>query len=64
MLSAFVVALSMGITVVGAVVMGTVVPLILERFDMDPVNFASPALATLTDVASVLVLCTLSSIML
>mmetsp|Transcript_21024 Transcript_21024/g.27172 ORF Transcript_21024/g.27172 Transcript_21024/m.27172 type:complete len:349 (-) Transcript_21024:450-1496(-) len=58
---AMVVSLAMGLTVVGAVVMGTIVPLILERFGMDPVNFASPALATLTDIAGVLILCSMSS---
>ncbi|CAM9690140.1 unnamed protein product [Chrysoparadoxa australica] len=40
-----------GATVVGAVLFGVVIPLALDRVGIDPVNFASPALATLTDVS-------------
>jgi magnesium transporter len=64
MLATIAVSVAMGATVVGAVLFGTATPLLLDRFGIDPVNFASPALATLTDVSGVLILCTVASALL
>lgn len=58
------VSLSLWITVVLAIVMGTVAPLILDRLGLDPCNCASPALSTLTDIGGVLVLCAVASVIL
>ena len=44
-----------------AVVLGTAAPLLLERLGIDPCNCASPALATLTDIGGVAVLCLMGS---
>eukprot|EP00611_Tribonema_gayanum_P028534 TRINITY_DN7359_c0_g1_i1.p2 TRINITY_DN7359_c0_g1~~TRINITY_DN7359_c0_g1_i1.p2 ORF type:complete len:161 (-),score=34.73 TRINITY_DN7359_c0_g1_i1:359-841(-) len=63
-LASVAVSVAMGATVVGAVLFGTATPLLLDRFGVDPVNFASPALATLTDVSGVLILCTVASMLL
>uniref|UniRef100_A0A0G4HK72 SLC41A/MgtE integral membrane domain-containing protein n=1 Tax=Chromera velia CCMP2878 TaxID=1169474 RepID=A0A0G4HK72_9ALVE len=56
-----VVASAMGLTTVGAVLLGTVVPIVLARFGLDPCTCASPALATITDVLGVYVLCSLAN---
>ncbi|CAM9657854.1 unnamed protein product [Choristocarpus tenellus] len=63
-LATLAVSVAMGATVVGAVMFGTVAPILLDRFGVDPVNFASPALATLTDVSGVFILCSVASLML
>jgi len=55
------VALSMFLTVFGAVVVGTLAPFLLEFLGVDPTNGSSPALATLTDITGVLILCSVSS---
>lgn len=64
LLSTVAVTLAMGVTVVGACFMGTFAPLLLDRLGLDPCNCASPALATMTDVGGVLILCAISSAML
>ncbi|CAM9740529.1 unnamed protein product [Ascophyllum nodosum] len=58
------VAMAMGATVIGAVLFGTVAPIVLDGMGVDPVNFASPALATLTDVSGVFILCSIAKMML
>ncbi|CAN0452582.1 unnamed protein product, partial [Discosporangium mesarthrocarpum] len=40
------------------------VPPVFPDTQVDPVNFASPALATLTDVSGVFILCSVASLML
>ena len=50
------------LTVFAAVIAGTITPLLFERAGLDPCYFASPALATLTDIAGVLILCSLATI--
>lgn len=64
LLSTTAVTVAMVITVVGACFLGTFAPLILDRLGLDPCNCASPALATLTDVSGVLILCFVSSMLL
>ena len=51
-------------TVLGAVLLGTTVPFLLDAMGVDPTSGASPALATLTDIAGIFVLCGLSSLLL
>lgn len=63
-LSTVAVTLAMSITVVGACFLGTFAPIILDRLGLDPCNCASPALATMTDVSGVLILCAISSVLL
>ena len=63
-MSAVAVTLAMGVTVVAACVLGTFAPLVLDRLGLDPCNCASPALATMTDVGGVLILCATSSALL
>ncbi|CAM9764307.1 unnamed protein product [Pylaiella littoralis] len=58
------VAIAMGATVIGAVMFGTIAPIVLHGMGVDPVNFASPALATLTDVSGVFILCSVAKLML
>ncbi|CEL93578.1 unnamed protein product [Vitrella brassicaformis CCMP3155] len=62
--SAVVVGLAMGATCLVAIILGTLSPIILEWIGLDPCNCASPALATATDVAGVLILCTIASVLL
>jgi len=63
-LSSFTVSIAVFLTTVFAILGGTVAPMLLERVGVDPCNCASPALATLTDVGGVLILCSLASILL
>eukprot|EP00904_Undaria_pinnatifida_P014274 jgi/Undpi1/9978/HiC_scaffold_28.g12432.m1 len=58
------VSTAMGATVIGAVMFGTIAPIVLDGMGIDPVNFASPALATLTDVSGVFILCSVAKLML
>ncbi|CAM9250637.1 unnamed protein product [Hapterophycus canaliculatus] len=58
------VSIAMGATVMGAVMFGTIAPIVLHGMGVDPVNFASPALATLTDVSGVFILCSVAKLML
>jgi magnesium transporter len=64
MISTLAVSIAMGITVIGSCILGTLSPLVLEYLGQDPCNCASPALATLTDVSGVLILCLISSLLL
>lgn len=64
MMSTVAVTIAMGVTVVAACFLGTFAPLVLDRMGLDPCNCASPALATMTDVGGVLILCAISSAML
>ena len=63
-MTALAVALAMFFTVLGAVLLGTTVPFLLDAMGVDPTSGASPALATLTDIAGIFVLCGLSSLLL
>jgi len=44
-----------------ALTSGTMAPFALHAMGVDPSNGASPVLATLTDIAGVLILCSVSS---
>lgn len=48
--------------VVSAVLAGSTTPMIFERLGVDPCYFASPFLATVTDIGGVLLLCSLATI--
>lgn len=64
LMSTIAVTIAMSVTVIGACFMGTFAPLLLDRLGLDPCNCASPALATMTDVSGVLILCAISSALL
>ncbi|MBV8660574.1 MAG: magnesium transporter [Candidatus Dependentiae bacterium] len=52
-----VVSLSLGMIVFTAVVFGSVLPIILKKFHIDPAFFAGPFLATIMDIFGILVYC-------
>ncbi len=55
--SAVVVSFSLFLIVVISMVLGASIPLMLERFNIDPVHSAAPFLATLMDILGTLVYC-------
>lgn len=52
-----VVSLSLGAIVFMAVLFGSVLPIVLKRFHVDPAFFAGPFLATVMDILGILVYC-------
>lgn len=62
--TALTIAAAMSSTVVAAVLVGTGAPLFLDRIRIDPCNCASPVLATFVDIAGVLILCTIGTVLL
>lgn len=52
-----VVSLSLGIIVFMSVLFGSILPIVLKRFDIDPAFFAGPFLATIMDILGILVYC-------
>jgi len=56
-----VISLSLFLIVVTSVVLGALIPIVLERFDIDPAHSAAPFLATLMDVLGVLIYCFICS---
>lgn len=52
-----VVSLSLGTIVFMAVLFGSVLPIVLKRFNVDPAFFAGPFLATIMDILGILVYC-------
>lgn len=52
---------SLYLIVVTSIFMGTFLPLLFERLNIDPANTAAPFLATLMDIIGVLIYCTLSA---
>lgn len=60
-LTNFAVSLSLGIIVVVAMLLGSLIPIILRKLRLDPALSAGPFLATLMDVVSLLIYCSLSS---
>lgn len=62
--TAVTIASAMSFTVLSAIFVGTGAPLFLDRIQIDPCNCASPVLATFVDLAGVLVLCSIGSVLL
>lgn len=52
---AFVISMSLGMQVVSATLIGTVLPLVAKKMNQDPAVVASPALTTLVDVTGLLI---------
>jgi len=52
-----VVSLSLGIIVFMSVIFGSVLPILLKKFNIDPAFFAGPFLATIMDILGILVYC-------
>ncbi|MCF7800024.1 magnesium transporter [Candidatus Babeliales bacterium] len=57
LLDAFTVCLALFLIIIVSMLLGTVIPLLLERFDFDPAHSAAPFLATLMDILGVLIFC-------
>lgn len=57
LLSALIISLSLFLIVVTSMVLGAFIPIMLERFDIDPAHSAAPFLATLMDILGVLIYC-------
>jgi magnesium transporter len=60
-LSAFVISLSMFITIIMAKFVGASLPLIAKKCHLDPAVMASPFITTILDILSLLVFCFLST---
>lgn len=56
-MSAFVISFSLFLIVVTSMVLGACIPLLLERFNVDPAHSAAPFLSTLMDILGVLIYC-------
>lgn len=52
-----VVSMSLGAIVFMAVLFGSILPIVLKRFNVDPAFFAGPFLATIMDILGILVYC-------
>lgn len=59
--SAIAISLSLFAIVITSMMVGTLIPLILERLNIDPAHSAAPFLATLMDILGVLIYCLISS---
>ncbi|MFA5075333.1 MAG: magnesium transporter [Candidatus Babeliales bacterium] len=57
LLDAFTVCLALFLIIIASMLLGTLIPLLLERFDLDPAHSAAPFLATLMDIFGVLIFC-------
>lgn len=60
----FAVSLSLGIIVIVSVMLGSLIPLILKKLNMDPALSAGPFLATIMDVLGILIYCFISQLIL
>ncbi|MCB9492652.1 MAG: magnesium transporter [Epsilonproteobacteria bacterium] len=61
LLGALTVSFSLFLIVITSMTLGTLIPILLERFDFDPAHSAAPFLATLMDVLGVLIYCFICS---
>jgi Mg2+ transporter (mgtE) len=59
----FTVSVSLSLIVLFSVMLGSCLPLILKRFNIDPAHSAGPILATLIDVFGLLIYCSISQLM-
>ena len=57
LLSAFVISISLFLVVMTSVSLGALIPILFERFDIDPAHTAAPFLATIMDILGVLIYC-------
>ncbi|MBU4269680.1 magnesium transporter [Candidatus Dependentiae bacterium] len=57
LMSAFAVAIALFFIIMVSMILGTVLPLLLERFNLDPAHSAAPFLATLMDILGVTIYC-------
>jgi magnesium transporter len=55
------VSLSLGIIVLVSVMLGSIIPFLLKKLNLDPASAAGPFLATLMDVLGLLIYCTIST---
>lgn len=55
--SAFAVSLALFLIIIVSMFLGTLLPILFERFDIDPAHSAAPFLATLMDILGVLIFC-------
>lgn len=60
-LETFAVCSSLYIIIIASVMLGTFLPLLFERLNIDPANTAAPFLATLMDIIGILIYCAISS---
>lgn len=56
-LSALAIVTSLFFIVITSMLLGSLIPMILERFDIDPAHSAAPFLSTLMDILGVLIYC-------
>ncbi len=61
LLSATVISLALFLIVVTSIILGALIPMILERFNIDPAHSAAPFLSTLMDVLGVFIYCLVCS---
>jgi len=64
LLQSFVVSLSLGIIVLMSVVLGSCIPFILRRLNIDPVFAAGPFLATIMDIIGIIIFCQITQLIL
>jgi len=60
-LSAVAIGLSLFCIVILSIMLGTLIPLVLDRFKIDPAHSAAPFLATVMDILGVLICCFIAS---
>lgn len=56
-LEAFAISIALAILVMAAVILGSCIPILLQRFNIDPAFSAGPFLATVLDIFGVLIYC-------
>jgi len=61
MRSTLAIVIALFLTVVTSMTLGSLIPIMLERFDIDPAHSAAPFLATLMDIIGVLIYCIVCS---
>jgi len=61
MLGSIAISVSLFLIIIASVVLGAFIPIMLERFGVDPAHSAAPFLATLMDVLGTVILCLVSS---
>ena len=57
LISALAICLSLFFIIIASMGLGTLIPLLLERFNVDPAHSAAPFLATVMDVLGMLIYC-------
>lgn len=64
LIETFAISLSIATIVVVSVMLGSIIPLMLKRFKLDPALSAGPFLATIMDILGILIYCTISKLIL